>query len=123
MHQGEFVLAKIKHQTWRLRLRSFLMGSNGVREAELTSPRECALGKWIYSDALPKYGTEPEMQQLELNHIRIHELAGKMVRLRKPGLSENPLKDLPDFSEFQLLSDEIISSLSRLEKTIDSAKP
>jgi methyl-accepting chemotaxis protein len=122
MHQGEFVLAKIKHQTWRLRLRSYLMGSNGVREAELTSPRECALGKWIYADALPKYGAHPEMQRLELDHIRIHELAGKMVRLRKPGLSDNLIQDFPDFQEFQLLSDGIISSLCQMETKIDSAK-
>lgn len=122
MHHGEFALAKIKHQTWRLRLRSFLMGSNGVREAELTLPRECALGKWIYSEGMRTYGNLPQMQRLELDHLRIHELAEKMVRLRRPASSENPIQSMPEFQEFQQLSDGIIALLCRLEEDIDSTK-
>jgi methyl-accepting chemotaxis protein len=119
MDKGEFALAKIKHQTWRLRLRSFLMGSNGVREVELTSPRECALGKWIYSEALSKYGTLPEMQQLERDHIRIHELAERLVRSRK-ATSLALANDSLDFQAFQILSDQLIGRLTAMGEKFTS---
>ena len=119
MQKGEFALAKIKHQTWRLRLRSFLLGSNGVRELELTSPRECGLGKWIYGDGLTKYGHDSEMQQLEQEHARLHELAEKLVRLKNAGSVKSPLKHL---EAFQALSDRLIALLSHLGEKFDSVE-
>lgn len=121
MDKGEFVLAKIKHQTWRLRLRSFLMGSNGVREVELTSPRECALGKWIYSEGLSKYATVPEMQRLEQDHVRIHEMAERMVRSKTNSLGIPPSDSL-DFQAFQMLSDQLIARLTAMAEKFSSVE-
>ncbi|HZQ69247.1 MAG TPA: CZB domain-containing protein [Terriglobales bacterium] len=116
MHKGEFALAKIKHQTWRLRLRSFLLGSGGVREIELTCPRECALGKWIYSEGLAKHGDDPQMQDLEREHARMHELAEKMVRLKKEG-SEAALQHL---QALQSLSDRVMALLTSMGEKLDT---
>lgn len=119
MSNGEFALAKIKHQTWRLRLRSFLLGSNGVREAELVSPRECALGKWIYTIALSKYTGDPDLRTLEQEHVRLHDLAANMVRLKNEGASSEALTHL---AAFQSLSDRIISLLNTVGERVDPAK-
>jgi methyl-accepting chemotaxis protein len=118
MSNGEFDLARIKHQTWRLRLRSFLLGSDGVRETELVSPKECALGKWIYGEGRTKYGKDSEMQQLEQEHARMHELAEKMVRLRNTASGEDPLKY---FATFQALSERVVGLLTSLGRRFDSA--
>jgi methyl-accepting chemotaxis protein len=111
MQNGEFALAKIKHQTWRLRLRSYLLGSSGVREAELTSPHECALGKWIYQKGVPKHGDDPEMQQLEREHASLHEFAEKLVRLKKEGHTDEITRSIP---AVQALSDRIVLLLNKL---------
>src|SRR5437764_14919949 len=118
MQKGEFALAKIKHQTWRLRLRSFLLGSDGVREMELISPREGALGKWIYGDGLAKYRHDSDVQELEREHARLHEFAEKMVRLKKAGSLDDSLHQL---ETFQALSDHLIALLTRMGEKADSA--
>ena len=90
-----------------------------MRELELTSPRECALGKWIYGDGLAKYGHDSGMQQLEQEHARVHELAEKLIRLKNERSVENPLKHL---EAFQALSDRLIALLSHLGEKFDSVE-
>ena len=117
MESGELALAKIKHQTWRLRLRSFLLGSNGVREAEFTSPQECALGKWIYTIGVAKYGNHPEMRQLEQEHVRIHQMAEELVRLRGNHSNQEAMRQFP---VLHALSDHIIDLIDRIGSESDT---
>ncbi len=40
----DYTKARLQHQSWRLRLRHYLEGEEGINRAEAVSPFECALG-------------------------------------------------------------------------------
>ena len=63
----DFASAKMKHLTWKFKLRGFLDGKEKLTET-LLSEHDCDLGKWLYSEGMSKYGTIPETQKLENTH-------------------------------------------------------
>ncbi|MDX1902767.1 MAG: CZB domain-containing protein [Thermonemataceae bacterium] len=78
----DFVLAKLKHVDWRIRLLAFLEGEETLSEEEAFSPYCCELGNWIYAEGLKKYTSLQEMQDLEKLHQELHKLAHEVVSLK-----------------------------------------
>jgi hypothetical protein len=81
----DFTKARLQHHSWRLRLRRHLEANEEINRDEAVSPRECALGKWLYSDGLRKYGEWPEMRNLESVHAEMHGVVERVVRLKRSG--------------------------------------
>lgn len=110
----DFEQAKAKHLLFKTRLRAILYGAD-IDEAAVVSHTECGVGKWIYSHALKSYGHIPEMEQLHLVHIRLHELAAELVKKYKAGHIDEARKGL---THIELIADNLVSLLTVVETKI-----
>ena len=114
----DFEKAKSAHLAWRARVRNFLDGKGSLQRHEVVSHHECELGKWYYGDGLAKFGDLDEMKSLELPHQRLHALIGEIIECKqkddKPGAETR-------FGELATLSEEIVTNLDRLERSVESA--
>ncbi len=80
-----FAAARDKHQQWLDRLRQLLDGKITITAEQAGSHKECALGKWLYSAGLKKYGDIAEMHELEKTHQGFHALIRNIVGLKATG--------------------------------------
>ncbi len=115
----DFSLARFNHQLWKMRLRSFLDGKDGVSEAELLSHTQCDLGKWLYDYALAKHADVAEMQQLEKVHAQLHSQVAQIVRFRNGGHLDQAKQE---YAGLVPLSEEIVRLLGVIEERV-KAKP
>jgi methyl-accepting chemotaxis protein len=83
MSKTDFTDIRLKHIAWRVRLNEFLEGKPSMTAEEATSYQTCDVGKWLYSEGLTKYGTMPEVQELEQIHISLHETVRNIISLKK----------------------------------------
>ncbi len=111
----DFSLARLNHQLWKMRLRSYLDDKIIVSEAELSSHTQCDLGKWIYGGALDKYKTITEMPQLEKIHTQLHSSVSRIVKLKTGGNIEEAKKE---YANLVPLSDEIVTLLGTIEQKV-----
>ena len=110
--------AKTAHIAWKGRLRAYLDNRGTLTREEACSHRDCALGKWYYSEGLQKYGSMPEMIKLEQPHAELHKMIRQIVELREKN-------DLQEAEKLYLLveplSEQIVGLLNRIEQN-SSAK-
>lgn len=113
----DFEQARTKHLQFKTQLRSLLYGAQ-VDLAPVLSEHKCALGTWIYDQALPHYSHIPEMQQLKQVHTAIHTCAAKLVSLYEAG---NEYAAREGLTEMEAIADELVRLLTSVEKQILSA--
>lgn len=116
----DFTKARLQHHSWRLRLRRYLEADEEINRHEAVSPYECALGRWLYSDGMRKFGDWPEMRNLESVHARMHGVVEQVMRLKTSG------KDTEASVEYQKvlpLSRQVVGLLEQLEKQVNSQPP
>jgi len=77
--------AKMAHLNWKTRLRSFLDGKASLTEAEAVSHKDCAFGKWYYSEGLASYGHIQELKDVEAPHAELHRTIKEIVKARNAG--------------------------------------
>ena len=85
MSKADFTNIRLQHVAWRVRLTDFLEGKKGMTEKEATSHEACDVGKWLYSIGLKKYGTLPEVQELEKVHVELHSTVKNILSLKRAG--------------------------------------
>ena len=85
MSKADFTEIRLQHIAWRSRLNDFLEGKKSITEEEATSPKACSVGKWLYSTGMKKYGSMPEMQELEKVHIELHMTVKNIITLQRAG--------------------------------------
>ena len=103
------------HVIWNVKLRCFLDGGECITEKQLFSHRHCDLGKWLYSEGMDKYGTIPEVLELEKVHIEIHTIVKRVVQAKQAG--DVPAAEL-EFKRLELVSRKIIPLLAVMEKEL-----
>lgn len=114
----DFATAKLKHMSWKLKLRDFLDGKPGLTAAQATSHRDCDLGKWMYSDGIKRYASVPEMAELEKVHESLHKTIKSIVDLRTGG----KLKEAEaEFSKVEPISKKIVELLTTIEAATKKA--
>lgn len=111
----DFMAAKLKHSTWKVKLRSFLNGYQQLSENEIISEKECDLGKWLYSKGFDKYGNIREMKLLEQAHTELHATAKKIVSLKTQGDSFGAEEQMTKLEE---LSTKLVDLLTDIEKKV-----
>lgn len=114
----DFSMAKLKHQSWKLKLRDFLDGKPGLTSAQATSHRDCDLGKWLYSDGLAKYGQVPEIKTLEKVHETLHKTVKSIMDLKTAGKVADAERE---FQKIDGISKQIVDLLSAIETKGDRA--
>lgn len=105
--------AKTAHLSWKGRIRAYLDGTGTLSSNQVTSHKDCDLGKWYYTEGLENYGHLAEMKDLEQPHAELHRLIGDIVGLRKSGKLEQA-EQL--FQKIDPLSEKIITLLDAIEK-------
>jgi len=80
-----FTDIRLKHIVWRVKLNDFLEGKPGMTEEQATSHEACDVGKWLYSEGMKKYGTMPEIQELEKIHVALHSTVKNIITLKQSG--------------------------------------
>lgn len=111
----DFTTAKIKHTSWKLKLRDFLDGKPGLNEAQATDHTQCDLGKWLLRDGIPKYGHIPEMKTLERVHETLHSLIRSIMELRAAGkIAEAEA----EYLKVEPISRQIVELLSAVEQKV-----
>jgi methyl-accepting chemotaxis protein len=118
MNSADFTMAKMRHQSWRLRLRSHLDGKEKIDISEAVSPRDCALGKWLYAEGMTKYGALAEMRTLEKVHANMHGLVKRIIELDASGKKDDARQE---FEKIGPMSEKILELLTALEKQVVAA--
>lgn len=85
VRKPDFTTLRLKHVAWRVRLDDFLAGKKSMTEEQATSHKACDVGKWLYTVGMKKYGTWPEMQELEKIHVELHATVRNIMLLKQSG--------------------------------------
>lgn len=105
--------AKTAHIAWKGRLRAYLDNRGSLTRAEACSHKDCALGKWYYSEGLEKYGHMPEMVRIEQPHAELHKKIRQIVELRE----KNDLAAAEKiYLEIEPLSEQVVFLLNQIEE-------
>ncbi|CAK0767431.1 hypothetical protein CCP3SC1AL1_410001 [Gammaproteobacteria bacterium] len=114
----DFAAARAMHMSCREKPRSFLEGQSKLTEKQVSSHRDCQLGRWLYSHGIARYKHLSEMQTLEKTHAAMHESILKVIRRKATGETANAETE---YNQFMRLSGEVVSLLRHLEQTAENA--
>ncbi|MCP5422000.1 MAG: PAS domain-containing protein [Chromatiaceae bacterium] len=112
----DFFGARTAHLAWRQRIRDFLDGRKSLTHEEAVSHRDCALGKWLYSEGIRKYGEMEGMQKLEKEHEKLHALIRNIIQFKEEGRTDKAERG---YVEVEDLSAEIVGLLKSLERQVE----
>jgi methyl-accepting chemotaxis protein len=110
-----FAIVKMTHQTWRLKLRAYLNGTEEVDPRTLVTHRDCGLGKWIYSGETVSFASLPDFIELERKHKLMHQLVKEVVDLKRVGR----LKEAQEgFLRVKEEADSVLLLISKVEEQV-----
>ena len=115
----DFARVKMAHRGWRLKLRAFLDGRENLDSNKLASHRDCELGKWIYAEAVPRYGHLPDIRQLEDVHKNMHALVKQVVELKRAGNMDDAEQR---YSQVSAAAETVVALLTSVERQLDSGQ-
>ena len=115
-------LSKADHILWKWRVYNMFMGLEKITPSDVSSHRDCRLGKWYFSDqTAKKFSNHPAYQQMNTHHMQVHEAARQAVEnysARHYAAAEQNLVELEEASEHVLTYiNSLINEL--LEERID----
>lgn len=113
----DFFSARTAHMAWRQKIRDFLDGRKSLTHAEAVSHRDCALGKWLYSEGMKAYGHIDQMQTMEKRHEKLHAVIREIIDLKSAG---NNAEAEHRYREIESLSGEIVSLLTAVENQVSN---
>ena len=111
----DFAAVKAGHRGWRLKLRGFLDGRENLAGGQLSSYRDCALGKWLYGAGAEAYQHIAEFRQLEERHKEMHGMVQQVVELKHAGKAAEAEREYQGVCR---AADDVVGLLSRLETQV-----
>jgi hypothetical protein len=111
----DFARVKMAHRSWRLKLRGFLDGREDLDPRKLASHRDCELGKWIYGEAMNRYGDWREFRDLEKKHASMHALVKQIVELKHAGKTAEAEEQFAGVAE---ASEAVIALITKVEQLV-----
>lgn len=106
---NDFLLAKLKHIDWRIRLLAFLEGFQCISEEEISSSHCCELGIWLDKEGIKKYQSLSEIHQLAELHSQLHNFSKKILLQKSESLF------CEEYEQIRELSQKIIKLLENLD--------
>lgn len=101
---------KTAHLQWLTKLSSVLTGDQTLRPEEVSSSKDCAFGKWLYSEG-KRFAQNPHYKTVETHHNNVHKLAHDIVALQTQG---KPLEALEKMTLFEDTKDALFIALDDL---------
>jgi len=115
---AQFETFRQAHLRWVERLQNMLAGREHIQDGEMTSPRECVLGRWYYNIGQRQFGDVREFIDLETPHKQIHQAAIEAVAAYNRGDHDAARAGVDQVAR---VSDEIVRLLDGLERRIDGS--
>jgi chemotaxis protein histidine kinase CheA len=109
----DFEAAREKHHQWLERLKELLAGKATMTVEQAGSPRDCALGKWLYGVGLKEYQAIPEIRILEQTHKNFHEAVREVVSAT---VNHHEAQASEAFAHVTQLSRKVVELLYAVEK-------
>ncbi|MFJ7979860.1 methyl-accepting chemotaxis protein [Lysinibacillus xylanilyticus] len=79
-------LSKADHILWKWRIYNMFLGLENVEPSDVSSHRDCRLGKWYTSArTVERFGHLQEYSELDAHHLRVHESAKLAAEAYKVG--------------------------------------
>ncbi|MED3803929.1 globin-coupled sensor protein [Lysinibacillus xylanilyticus] len=79
-------LSKADHILWKWRIYNMFLGLENVEPSDVSSHRDCRLGKWYTSArTVERFGHLQEYSELDAYHLRVHESAKLAAEAYKAG--------------------------------------
>ena len=106
------------HAGWKQKLSTYIAKPDGsLKSSEVSSDRNCALGKWIYLSET-QHSAMPEFSTLKREHARFHTAAGNVIR--KADLGERVADEiaLGANSEYAVASGAVVSALMAMKSKL-----
>ncbi len=107
-----FSLARTKHLGWKVRIQAFLAGKEEVNAEQAGNPKVCDLGKWLYAEGMARYGSIPEMVELERVHADMHAVVQDVVQMKHSG---NVRAAQEGAAQVDRMSDRVVALLTAVE--------
>ncbi|QPQ30889.1 globin-coupled sensor protein [Lysinibacillus sp. JNUCC 51] len=96
-------LSKADHILWKWRIYNMFLGLENVEPSDVSSHRDCRLGKWYTSArTVERFGHLQEYSELDAYHLRVHESAKLAAEAYKVGniqQAETHLKEVDQASK------------------------
>jgi methyl-accepting chemotaxis protein len=118
IERGELILldlARNDHKSWVRRVGAHLAGRTKLDPANISSHRDCRLGKWYYGEGAERYGALESFKLLEDPHRRLHGLGKDAVLAYDSGETEDSAKI---FVKIEAVSQEILDLLDRVSEEV-----
>ncbi|MBF0311438.1 MAG: type IV pili methyl-accepting chemotaxis transducer N-terminal domain-containing protein [Magnetococcales bacterium] len=82
-----FDLRHIKraHLAWLRKLEDVIRGRSALTPEQVSSARECDLGRWYYGEGMSRFGGLGVFKEVEEAHLAVHEAAREVVGLMQGG--------------------------------------
>jgi hypothetical protein len=114
----DFDSALIKHLSFKSKLRSFLYGS-GTSQTPIRDPNVCSFGQWINTKVLKEYGHLPTSHELNRVHIRMHQVANRLMDLLQQGQQDQAIAGL---AEVDQIADHITQLLRTMQQQLRTSR-
>jgi len=96
-------LSKADHILWKWRIYNMFLGLENVEPSDVSSHRDCRLGKWyISARTVERFGHLQEYSELDAYHLRVHEsakLAAEAFKVGNIQQAEAHLKEVDQASK------------------------
>lgn len=114
MSPVNFAMIKSQHRAWVKKLGVYFKGDkSALSEIEAFSHEDCDLGKWLYAQGMVKYGTIPEMQEIEEVHVELHAMVRRITKLKQSSAFVEK-----EIEKVEIINNKIIYLLTEVEKKI-----
>jgi len=108
--------AILNHLAWKIRLHDIINDKEIVDSSEKISHEDCELGRWLYSELLPAFGSLKEVRRLEKTHKDIHDICKKVLQLKYGADTRSAESELV---RLEHLSQEMFSLLLAIRSKIE----
>lgn len=113
-------LSKADHILWKWRIYNMFLGIENIQEGEVSSHKDCRLGKWYTSEkAQQTFGHENVFKELDHYHQEVHNQALIAVQLYKKGKIKEAEQAL---SKLELSSNEVLNKINYLIEKIEQQR-
>lgn len=107
-----------KHAEWKTKFRSAIMKNETMDVATIEKDNCCDFGKWLYGDALKRYGSLEPYKVCVAKHANFHREAGKVASLINAKKYQEAETALAMQSEYGKATNEVGVAIVRLRKEI-----
>jgi len=109
-----FKEAIVAHAKWKITLSNYLKSPDGSLKPDVVGlDSRCALGQWIYGEAIGRCAGNPDYEKLRADHAKFHQAAAAVIREIEVLAHKTENELLGESSAYGQASSLVISTLEQ----------